>query len=267
MPSAGFGESVVGKNAVEHPGCASMPIRMARRATNVRLDRRRLLLAPAVFSDGPPMFSRRGQASATSEFLVRGTALAPVGSVAAWRVVHDVAEPYPVAEFERRALGFAVASSPFGDFLVTDEATGTAFRLYPGEAVFTAEGVVQRRQGFGVGVGYLRIALVPTESATDAGGDRLRFAGLPFAPPPAPFELELRRVGLDAGSSFALQPSSGDTLVIVEQGEAVLETPVGTESLVTTVGSDTAYAIRSVASPARLTGQRTGTSVLIAVFV
>jgi hypothetical protein len=53
---------------------------------------------------------------------------------------------------------------------------------------------------------------------------------------------------------------------VVEQGEVELEAAGGRETLATTVGSDTAYAVRSVVGPATITGRRGATSLLAAVF-
>lgn len=199
---------------------------------------------------------------------MRGQATLPTGQPVAWRVVSDVAEVVPGAAFERRALGFAVNTSPFGALLVTDEATGAAFRLVPGEAAFTPDGVMQRRESLGRGPeSYLRIGLVPAAQAGDAGGDRLRFAGPAFVAPSGMVTIELLRAALGDGDSVPVPALSGDALAIVEQGEAILATAAGSESLATTAGSDTAYAIRSVAGAARLVGQRIGTSILAAVVV
>jgi len=201
--------------------------------------------------------------------LVRGEARIPTGGEMAWRVVRDVAEVALAAVFERRALGFAVAAAPFSTLLLTDEATGSACRLAPGEAAFVREGTFQRRESLGEGAqGYLRIGLVAAGSVNDAGGDRLAFAGPPFALSPGPVTLTLLRVELAAGTPFALPPGGGATLVLVEQGEVELEVGEAAprELLRTTVGSDTSYAVRSVASSAMLYGTRDATSVLIAAF-
>lgn len=229
--------------------------------------RRAVLLASAGLAvTGSFPFRASARQQTDPDLLVRGAVTLSGGQPVAWRVVSDVAEVAPDAAFERRALGFAVNTSIFTPLLVTDEATGTAFRLLPGEAAFTPDGVVQRRESLGGGAeSYLRIALVPGAQANDAGGDRLRFAGPSFAAPAGIVTLALVRAQLGVGDAVSLPASSGDALVIVEQGEAVLETAVGSEPLATTVGSDTAYAVRSVAGAARLVGQRSGTSVLLAV--
>lgn len=200
-----------------------------------------------------------------SDLLVRGEAAVAADGAIAWRVVQDVAEPTRAAAFERRALGFAVNTSLFDAILVTDEATGTAFRLGPGGALFTPDGVSQRRESVGPDpVAYLRIALVAAASAGDAGGDRLRFAGPPFALPADGGVFTLHRIALEPGDTADLTIGGGDALVLVEQGEATLDRDAGTELLATTVGSETAYAIRSVAGVARLIGARQTTTVLVA---
>jgi len=186
----------------------------------------------------------------------------------AWRVVRDVAEVAPEAIFERRALGFAMAA-PFGTLLLTDDATGSACRLASGEAAFVREGTFQRRESLGEGAqSYLRIGLVAASVVNDAGGDRPAFAGPPFTPSPGPVTLTLLRVEMGAGTQFALPPGGGATLVLVEQGEVELEVGEAAprELLRTTAGSDTSYAIRSVASSAMLYGARDATSVLVAAF-
>jgi hypothetical protein len=186
----------------------------------------------------------------------------------AWRVVSDVAEVGLAAAFERRALGFAVATNPFTALLLTDEATGSAFRLAPGAAAFVRDGTMQRRESLANSPeSYLRIGLVEPAAATDAGGDRLRLAGPAFPTPSGPTTLSLLRIALGPGESFALSPAAGatETLLLVEQGEIELEPGASSPRarLQTVVGSDTAYAIRSVAGTATLHGQVEGTRVLV----
>jgi hypothetical protein len=230
--------------------------------------RRALLLAPAALALAP---ARPGSARiqvGMAELLVRGEVVLPDdGAPLAWRLVQDVAEAAPAAGFERRALGFAVATDPFAPLLLTDEATGSACRLLPGEAAFVREGTVQRRESLGPdAVGYLRIGLVSAGAAGDAGGDRLRFAGPTFAAPTGVSALALLRIPLEAGTRSVLPAGAGAALLVVEQGEVDLEAAGGRETLTTTVGSDTAYAVRSVVGPATITGRRGATSLLAAVF-
>ncbi len=244
---------------------------MAVAPFRTRLGRRRLLAAPAALGLGiawrSPQRAAARQTPPGPDLLVRGeTRLA--GGPMAWRVVRDVAETAPTAAFERRALGFAVATNPFASLLLTDEATGSAARLAPGEAAFVRDGAFQRRESLGTGArSYLRIGLVAAASARDAGGDRLLFADPTFAIAAGPVMLTLFRVTLEPGAAFTLPPAAGETLVLVEQGEAELEAGDSSprDRLLTVVGSDTSYAIRSVAGAAMLYGAREATSVLIAI--
>ncbi len=186
----------------------------------------------------------------------------------AWRVVRDVADPPPDAAFERRALGFAVATNPFASLLLTDEATGSASRLAPGEAAFVRDGTFQRRESLGRGAdSYLRIGLVAETAADDAGGDRLIFAGSAFIPPAGRAMLVLFRVALEPGGAFPLPLSLGHRLVLVEQGEVELDTGevAPRDRLLTVAGSDTSYAVRSVGGDGMLYGRREATSVLVAI--
>jgi hypothetical protein len=185
----------------------------------------------------------------------------------AWRIVRDVAEVGSAAIFERRALGFAVASEPFGMLLLTDELTGSAYRLAPGDAAFVRDGTLQRRESLGDGAqAYLRIGLVAATAAGDAGGDRPIFAGTAFAAPPGPATLSLHRVELAEGDIVGLPPGSSEQLILVEQGEVELEVGEAAprELLRTTVDSDTTYAVRSIGAAGTLYGARDATSVLLA---
>jgi hypothetical protein len=237
-----------------------------------RIGRRALLAATAIlifdFMLGQPRRTSALQSPSNPTLLVRGETRLD-GAPMAWRVVSDVAEVGAAADFERRALGFAVATNPFTTLLLTDEATGSAYPLSPGDAAFVREGTMQRRESLAASPdSYLRMALVKPSAASDAGGDRLRFAGPAFPTPTDPVTLSLHRVELSDGESFGLAPSVGETetLVLVEQGEVELEVGEGAprEHLLTVVGSDTAYAIRSVGGSAMLYSQREGTRVLVA---
>lgn len=235
-----------------------LPASVTRRAV--------LLAAPAIALIGAVPGAAARQLPA-SDRLVRGTAAAPESGPVAWRVVQDVAEPAGSAVFEQRALGFALNTSPFDPMSFTDEETGTAFRLNPGEAAFTADGVSQKRESFGDrAVGYLRIALIPAADAGDAGGDRLRFAGSPFdlAPGRRSLTLTLLRARLEPGSELNVPTGSDFALVLIEQGEATLAGNASSERLTTVVGSDAAYAIRSVSGRAFLVDARPATSVVVA---
>ncbi len=237
-----------------------------------RLTRRRaFLLAPVAavaLGHSPVPRSAARQAGAAPELLVRGeAAFAANSGPLAWRVVRDVAEVGAAAGFEQRALGFAVASGPFGSFLLTDEATGSAYRLNPGEAAFVRGGTFQRRESLGRGPdSYLRIGLVEAAAARDAGGDWMIFPGPAFAAPAGPVTLTLSRVTITPGESRGLTPDAGETLLLVEQGEVELEIGEAAprDLLRTVVGSDTSYAVRSVGASAMLYGAREGTTLLVA---
>lgn len=243
---------------------------MASTSYPPRIGRRNLLGASAAGGLGllcpSPRAALACQQPPGPTLLVRGeTRLS--GAPMAWRVVRDVAETPPDAAFERRALGFAVATNPFASLLLTDEATGSAARLAPGEAAFVRDGTFQRRESLGTGAqSYLRIGLAAAASARDAGGDRLLFAGPAFTVSPGPVALVLFRVSLEPGDAFGVPPGAGETLVVVEQGEAELEVGEAAprDRLQTVVGSDTSYAIRSVPAAATLYGQVEGTRVLVA---
>lgn len=242
-----------------------------RRLPSARRLRRRsvLLAAPAislVLVPPAPRTAAARQEPPAPTLLVRGEATLS-GAPMAWRVVSDVAEVGAAAAFERRALGFAVAANLFSSLLLTDEATGGAAHLAPGEAAFVRDGAFQRRESLGDGAqSYLRIGLVAAASARDAGGDRLLFAGSTFAIAADPVMLALFRVTLEPGDAFTLPPAAGETLVLVEQGEAELKAGDSSprDRPLTVVGSDTSYAIRSVSGTATLHGVREATSVLIA---
>lgn len=237
-----------------------------------RIGRRILLGASAAGGLGllcpsPPAALARQQPPGPT-LLVRGeTRLS--GAPMAWRVVSDVAEVGPAAAFERRALGFAVAATPFTALLLTDEATGSACRLAPGDAAFVRDGTSQRRESLAASPdSYLRIALVAPAAATDPGGDRLRFAGPAFPTPSGPATLSLHRIALGVGDTVALSPGAGatETLLLLEQGEIEMDTGGSSprDRLQAVVGSDTAYAIRSARGAATLRGHAEGTRVLVA---
>ena len=84
--------------------------------------------------------------------------------------------------------------------------------------------------------------------------------------PPARSRSRCSGWALQPGAEFGLPPTAGESLVLVEQGELFLERGKSDvrELLGTVIGSDTAYAVRSVAAPATLHGSREATSVLIA---
>jgi hypothetical protein len=198
--------------------------------------------------------------------LVRGRADLPGGEMA-WRVVQDVAETAQDAVFQRRALGFTVNSGIFTDLLLTDEATGSAYCLAPGEAAFVDEGTMQRRESLGdAPEEYLRIGLVQANLVGDAGGDRMVFAGSPFASPAGLGMLTLERLDLGEGDQGYARPGLGQALLLVLQGEIEIEEGAGgpRTRLTAVVGSGTSYAAHSTPWGTSITAQRDGTHVLVA---
>ncbi|MBL8126028.1 MAG: hypothetical protein JNM64_00230 [Chloroflexia bacterium] len=198
--------------------------------------------------------------------LVRGEANLPAGEMA-WRVVQDVAEVGKVAMFQQRALGFTVNSGIFSDLLLTDEATGSAYRLAPGEAAFVGEGTMQRRESLSSGAEqYLRIALVQAAHAGDAGGDRLVFSGPGFSAPAGTDSLTLERLDLNEGDRAHAGTGVGQVLILVLQGEIEIEEgEAGPRTrLETVVGSGTSYAAHSTPWGTAITALRDATYVLLA---
>lgn len=198
--------------------------------------------------------------------LVRGEADLAGGEMA-WRVVQDVAEADDEVTFQRRALGFTVNSGIFTDLLVTDEATGSAYRLAPDEAAFVGEGTMQRRESLGNDAEqYLRIGLVRADFAGDAGGDRMVYAGQAFAAPAGPVTLTLERLDLQAGDRAYAGTGLGHTLILVLQGEIEIEEgeagPI--TQLQTVVGSGISYAAHATAWGTSITAMRDATYVLVA---
>jgi hypothetical protein len=240
--------------------------------TSSQFRRRSLLIGaaalPIALLQSPRHVSAwQGMAGAT--LLASGEAGRAAAAPMAWQVVRDVAEVGPAAVFEQRALGFAVASGLFTPLMLTDETTASQTRLEPGEAALVGGGKSQRIASLGKSPqAFLRLELVPAARAGDAGGDHLLFAGPVFDAPGGPVTLALSRAELDDGDSLGLPPGAGETLLLVEQGAVDLEVGEAAprERLQTTVGSDTAYAARTVASAATLYGARDATSVLIAAF-
>ena len=198
--------------------------------------------------------------------LVRGDAVLPGGQMA-WRVVQDIAEVEYTAGFQRRALGFTVNTSIFTGLLLTDEATGSAYRLAPDEAAFVAEGTMQRRASLSdTPERYLRLGLVQAGLARDAGGDHLVYAGPAFAVPEEAVTLALERVTLNAGDVAHARPGPGQALILVLQGDIEIEEgEAGPRTQLTTVvGSGTAYAAYSTPWGTSITALRDATYVLVA---
>ncbi|MCC6314265.1 MAG: hypothetical protein IT337_09645 [Thermomicrobiales bacterium] len=162
-------------------------------------------------ADGP------SPASGHASVIAQGVAPMPAPQVA-WRVVLDTAETPGEAQAEQRALGFAVADR--SAIAIYDPTTGAQTRLAAGEAAFVPSGVSEYRSALGATpVGYYRIALVPAEQATDAGGDRMVFAGTTFtAPVGRAFDLDLVRDVLDAGDETSLPDTGTPTLILATAG-------------------------------------------------
>jgi hypothetical protein len=233
-----------------------------------RMTRRRLatvVTAATVGLCGSVAIGKAQEESPKNALLVRGDANLDGGEMA-WRVVQDVAERSDGASFQRRALGFTVNSGIFTDLLLTDEATGSAYRLAPDEAAFVGEGTMQRRESLGnAAEQYLRIALVKAELATDAGGDRMVYAGRAFDAPAGPITLTLERLDLQAGDRTHAGTGMGHTLILVLQGEIEIEEgEAGPRThLQTVVGSGISYAAHSTPWGTSITSLRNGTSVLL----
>ncbi|MEZ4563592.1 MAG: hypothetical protein R2853_12740 [Thermomicrobiales bacterium] len=232
-----------------------------------RISRRQALAVVAalalVFRAGARGSAR--QALVEGSLLVRGQAELP-GSQMAWRVVQDVAEVGDDAGYQRRALGFTVNSGIFTDLLLTDEVTGSAYRLAPGEAAFVAEGTMQRRESLGNSPEqYLRLALAPADMASDAGGDRLVYAGPAFAAPAGAVTLALEHLDLQAGDVAYASPGAGQVLILVLQGEIEIEEgEAGPRTrLQAVVGSSTSYAVHATPWGATITALRDATYVLV----
>jgi len=240
--------------------------------TSSRLRRRTLLIGSAALPITLMLSLRRvaaWQGVADATLLASGEAGRGTAAPMAWQVVRDVAEVGAAATFEQRALGFAVASALFTPLMLTEETTGSQTRLEPGEAALVGGGRSQRIASLGSAPqAYLRLELVPAARAGDAGGDRLLFVGPVFDAPAGPVTLTLSRAELGEGDRLSLPPGAGETLILVEQGEVDLEVGEAAprERLQTTVGSDTVYAARTVASASTLYGARDATSVLFAAF-
>ena len=113
---------------------------------------------------------------------------------------------------------------------------------------------------------YLHIKLAEATAPEDASGYSLVFSGPAFAVPAGPITLALQRSEMMSGDTVSLPPGTGETLVLVETGEAELEIgeAASRERLQTVVGSGTSYAVRSVGPAAMLYAARDATNVLIA---
>lgn len=156
-------------------------------------------------------------AAGHAQVVAHGVAPMPAAAVA-WRVVLDTADAPEDARSEERALGFALADR--GAVGVIDAATGQQSRLAAGEALFVAGGASQTRWSLGAAPSsYYRLALVPGELASDAGGDRLAFAGEQFAAPVGrAFDLDLVRDVLEPREETRLPDVGSPVLVLATVG-------------------------------------------------
>jgi hypothetical protein len=138
------------------------------------------------------------------------------GDSMAWRVVRDSAPPAGEADFEERALGFAIATD--GALLLTDDATGARTLLSPGEAAFTTEGMLQSREGASAdATSYLRVGLVAASEAGNGNGDEVVYAGNAFTVPAGDYKIELIGVKLAANEATQVAAMSS-SLVFVSEG-------------------------------------------------
>jgi hypothetical protein len=161
-----------------------------------------------------------------AQVVAQGVAPMPADQIA-WRVVRDTAEATDDAEYQARALGFALAVD---DAIVVSSATfGTQARLAPGEAAFVPDGAFElRTSATDQAVPYARLALVPAEAAADGGGDTLLYAGDAFAAPSLPngssgFDLDLVRDVLEDGEETELPDTGYPTLIYVTAGSIEID--------------------------------------------
>jgi hypothetical protein len=205
-------------------------------------------------SDDPNAASPAG---AHAEVIAQGVGTIPADQVA-WRLVQDTAEPVGEAEFQERALGFAIAESDA--LLLTDESDGARVRLAPGEAAFVDDGTSQRRESLGSGnSAYWRIGLVAAGDAQDAGGDTLVYGGDAFAVPAGDRDLDLVAARLDAKQATTVA-SAFPVLVIVASGTATVSPVAGGQGTDLDRGEATA-----VDGSVKLTSSKNGTRILVAV--
>ncbi|MDQ3694035.1 MAG: hypothetical protein M3464_10445 [Chloroflexota bacterium] len=172
-------------------------------------------------------------ATGQAQVVAHGVSPLP-GRTLAWRIVHDTAEPREQAVAEERALGFALADHQA--ILVSDQQFGSQQRLAAGEASFVAGGTLQQRASLtNEPAPYFRLALVAAEQATEAGGDRLVFAGDAWtAPAGEQFDLDLIRNVVAPNEAASIPAANGLTAVLATDGtievEAGADLPVRLEA-------------------------------------
>lgn len=220
-----------------HPGS----VRLCSRLRSLRLLLVFPLLLPAGLAlhrvvaqeDTPnvPSAARVGQA-----VIAQGVAEMPASQIA-WRVVGDTAEQPGAADYESRALGFAVAVADA--ILVSNRNTGQQILLAAGEASFVPSGSDEKRESMGPSsTRLLRIALVAPDRAGDAGGDDMILAGAPFDAPSGRRDIALvaeRGLCTLYDSGRTITRTAGDSngypiLVVVTDGQVEV-TPRGGETL------------------------------------
>jgi hypothetical protein len=205
-------------------------------------------------SDDPNAASPAG---AHADVIAQGVGTIPAGQVA-WRLVQDTAETVGHADFQERALGFAVAEKDA--LLLTDESDGARVRLSPGEAAFVNGGTSQRRESLGSGSSaYWRIGLVAAADAQDAGGDTMVYRGNAFTVPTGDRDVDLVSARLDAKQSTTIA-SAFPVLVIVASGTATVSPVAGGKGA--DLGRGDAI---SIAGSVKLTASKNGTRILVAV--
>jgi len=177
--------------------------------------------------------------------VAHGVAPLPTGQLA-WRVVEDVAEDPDDAPIQESALGFALADAEA--VLVNDLSAGTQARLAAGEATFVPAGAQQQRASLGPApTPYYRLALVAAADAADDGGDRLLFAGEPFAVPVRGggggrgHDLDLVRDVLAPNEASELPDVGFPTLVLATAGEVQVETFAGDPAVTLAAGEAAAF--------------------------
>jgi hypothetical protein len=169
----------------------------------------------------------RGAASpATGHAAVIAQGVAPMPRVeVAWRVVEGQARREANAPRAARTLGFVLADE--GAVVVTDEDTGRRTHLAPGEAVFAAQDVRQRRASTGDdAVAYYGIELVVADLVADEatiGSADLLFAGDGFRAPGGERDLDLVRDVLEEGESSEIEGGDAPVLVLATDGEVAVE--------------------------------------------
>lgn len=172
-------------------------------------------------------------ATGHAQVIAHGVSALPAQNLA-WRIVEDTAELREQAVAEERALGFALASGQA--ILISDQRTAQLQRLAAGEASFVAGGSLQQRTSLDAGpTPYYRLALVPAERATDAGGDRLLFAGAAWSAPAGDqFDLDLLRNVVAPNEAATIPATNGLTVILATAGsievEAGIDAPVRLET-------------------------------------